>query len=77
MEPKNNNIVQNYDESVCFVPGVCFDKNGNRIGYGKGYYDKFLKDYNGTKIGITYKSCITDDIEVDKYDIKMDKVVSN
>ena len=42
-----------------------------------GYYDRFLSSYEGKKIGITYKECICDKIEFDKYDIKVDKVIYN
>lgn len=76
LEPENNNIVLNFENSICIVPGICFDKEKNRVGYGKGYYDRFLEDYKGIKIGITYKECICDKIDTDKYDIKMDKIIS-
>ena len=75
LEPESKNKVTDFENSICVIPGICFDKSGNRIGYGKGYYDRFLKDYNGLKIGLTYKECICDKIDTDKYDIKMDKVV--
>ena len=75
MEPTNNNIVTNFEKSICMVPGVTFDKKNYRIGYGKGYYDKFLKEYKGAKIGLTYKECICDKIDIEKHDIKVDKVI--
>ena len=77
LEPINNNLVEDFENSICIVPGVCFDKDGNRVGYGGGYYDKFLKRYKGRKIGIIYKECICDKISIDKYDIKVDKVICN
>ncbi len=77
LEPRNNNRVTNFEKSICIVPGICFDKKGDRIGYGKGYYDRFLSNYKGTKIGLTYKECICDNIDIDKYDINVDKVICN
>lgn len=77
LEPENKNVVTNFENSICIVPGACFDKERNRIGYGKGYYDKFLMNYEGTKIGLTYKECICDKIDTDKYDIKMDRIIVN
>jgi len=59
------------------IPGICFDKELNRIGFGKGYYDKV--NYNNSKrIGICFEEQICDEIiDVDKYDIKMNKVITN
>ena len=75
LEPKANQMVKDFNNSICIVPGIAFDKQNNRIGYGKGFYDRFLKDYKGIKIGLTYKECICDKIDVDENDVKMDKVI--
>lgn len=44
--------------SVCIVPGLSFDCSGYRVGYGKGYYDRFLSGYRGYTVGICYKPCV-------------------
>lgn len=75
LEPQNQNKVTSFEHSICIVPGICFDKENNRVGYGKGYYDRFLYNYKGTKIGIMYNECICDKIDIDKYDIKLDKII--
>ncbi len=75
MEPANNNIVSDFKNSICIVPGVAFDKENYRIGYGKGYYDRFLSTYNGPSIGLTYKECICDKIDIEEHDMKVDKVI--
>ena len=75
LEPKTNKIVKSFNNSICIIPGLAFDKQNNRIGYGRGFYDRFLKNYNGIKIGLTYKECICDKIDADENDIKMDKVI--
>ena len=77
LEPENKYIVTNFESSICLVPGITFDRDNNRVGYGKGYYDKFLKNYQGVKLGLTYKECICDKINVEKYDVKVDKVITN
>ena len=53
-----------------------FDKNGNRMGFGEGYYDRFLADFKGTKIGIGYKFQCENNIIADEYDIAMNYVIN-
>jgi 5-formyltetrahydrofolate cyclo-ligase len=47
-------------EVVC-VPGVAFDRNGVRLGRGRGHYDRALKNYNGTKVGVAYSAQIVNE----------------
>ena len=77
LEPVTNRLVKDFENSMCIVPGIAFDKNNNRLGYGRGYYDKFLKQYKECKIGIAYKQCICDNICVNQFDIKMDIVITS
>jgi 5-formyltetrahydrofolate cyclo-ligase len=66
-----------FKNSICVVPAICFDLNGFRIGYGKGFYDRFLKDYDGYSIGLCYKECLIDKIPNDEFDIKVQKVITD
>lgn len=75
LEPITNKLVTDFENSICIVPGVAFDKQNNRIGYGKGFYDRFLQNYNGIKIGLAYRECICEEIDNESTDIKMDKIV--
>lgn len=77
LEPTTNETVVDFANSICIIPGVAFDKENNRIGYGKGFYDRFLEKYDGTKIGLTYRECICDKIDNDINDIKMDIVITD
>ncbi len=43
---------------LCIVPGLAFDFQGYRLGYGKGYYDRFLGRFSGDTVGICYSSCV-------------------
>lgn len=64
---------------LSYVPGVAFDSCGGRIGYGGGYYDRFLKGLRADckKIGICYKFQIIDKVPMEKHDICIDKIISN
>lgn len=46
---------------LCLVPGICFDVYGYRIGYGKGYYDRFLANFTGVAMGLAYEACVCRD----------------
>jgi 5-formyltetrahydrofolate cyclo-ligase len=70
-------MVCEFNNSVCITPGICFDKYGYRIGYGKGFYDKFFYNHDVFKIGLCYQECLVDKIEVDDYDIAVDKIITD
>ena len=61
---------------IALIPGIAFSKNGDRLGFGKGYYDKFLSDFKGIKIGLCYDFQICDEIPVSSHDIKMDAIIT-
>ena len=76
LEPILNIKYENNLNSVIIVPGLLFDKDNNRLGYGGGYYDKFLKDKNIYKIGICFSEFLIDKIKVLEHDIKVDEVIT-
>lgn len=63
---------------LILVPGLCLDKKGGRIGFGKGYYDAFLKlNKKSFKIGCCPKECLMDSLPQDEWDIKVDMVITD
>lgn len=64
------------DVDLAFIPGVAFSKRGNRIGFGKGVYDKLLANFKGLKIGLAYEFQILNDLPMDAHDLKMDLIFS-
>lgn len=75
-EPMPINIVTDFSDSICFVPALRYDENNYRIGYGKGYYDRFLADYSGLSAGLCYTSFIGE-VPVDKLDRSVDIVITD
>ncbi len=76
--PEEENLVQNDLIDLIIVPGLSFDKEKNRLGYGGGYYDRFLSNVNCMKIGICYEEQIYEgDLPAEKTDIKMDLIVTD
>ncbi len=67
---------EDYD-GLCIVPGLCFDYQGFRIGFGKGYYDRFLQNFKGTTVGICYSKCVEKELPRGAYDKSVDIVVTD
>ena len=78
-EPDPNTAAKltDYSNSVCIVPGLCFDNSGYRLGYGKGYYDRFLNGYTGSTIGICYQNCINNRLITGRFDKNCSVVVTD
>ncbi len=58
------------------VPGLAFDRRGHRIGWGGGYYDRFLAQVQTIKIGLCYDELVLDCIPGEPHDVLMDMVVA-
>ena len=61
--------------TVCITPAVCYSEKGFRIGYGKGYYDRFFSQNKCIKIGLCYEELITE-FSPDKNDVAVDMIVT-
>lgn len=64
----------NFYNALCIVPGLSFDRNGHRLGYGKGYYDRFLEKFTIKTAGLCYNDLISDSLPADKYDIPVNYI---
>jgi len=62
---------------LIIVPGVAFDKQNNRLGRGKAYYDKLLSKTSALKVGVCFDFQMLDSVPVDQYDINMDWVITD
>lgn len=61
---------------VLLIPGRAFDDKGNRLGRGKGFFDKYLADFSGLKIGICFDFQVIEVIPLEPHDLPMDFVVT-
>lgn len=76
MEPTTGNLADPALIDFALIPGIAFDKNGNRIGRGKGYYDHLLPNLvNATTVGIGYNFQLVESIPVEPHDIPVKKVI--
>lgn len=69
-------LFEDFDKiDVILVPGVAFDADGNRLGRGKGYYDRILKQTNAYKVGVCFNFQFIEKVPTEEHDVKMNKVV--
>ncbi len=80
LEPSSNknNIIYKDNIDLIIIPGLCFDYHKNRLGFGKGFYDSYLKDYKGYIIGVCfYDTLLKDDyLPTNKLDIKVSEIIT-
>jgi 5-formyltetrahydrofolate cyclo-ligase len=79
LEPKKECMKKTSIDNIdlIIVPGVVFDKKGNRIGHGMGYIDNLLKDSNYRKhIGLSFELQLVDFIPKEKHDILVNKIIT-
>ncbi len=65
------------EKSICVVPALCFDRQGGRIGYGKGYYDRFISEFTGITVGICFEECVVEKINLDEHDKKVNYLITD
>lgn len=77
LEPTSNHLVQPEDIDLMIVPMMAFDHQFYRVGYGKGYYDRyFQRRFHGYKLGLAYSFQKVDDIDKNLYDIPLDEIIN-
>jgi 5-formyltetrahydrofolate cyclo-ligase len=61
---------------LVLVPGLAFDPQGRRLGFGGGYYDRFLGRVHATKVGLTYGCLLLAEVPEELHDVRVDLVVT-
>jgi len=78
-EPINKSKARYFSKDkidLMIVPGIVFDKQGYRIGFGKGYFDRYLSDFNHSKISLLAEFQIINQIPTNEYDISVDCLIT-
>ncbi|MDE6810811.1 MAG: 5-formyltetrahydrofolate cyclo-ligase [Muribaculaceae bacterium] len=75
-EPTGNNTVDVEEIELIIVPAVAYDRRGNRLGRGKGFYDRLLSSARATKIGVGYEFQLVDDLPAESHDVPVDYVIT-
>ena len=77
LEPIKSSLVSADKIELVIVPGIAFDKKGNRLGYGNGYYDVLLKKVLSTTIALAYDFQVINHVPSDKLDVPLDIIITD
>ncbi len=69
--------LSDFADSICIVPGLSFDPEGYRVGFGGGYYDRFLANYEGISAGLCYTSFVKWDLPREEHDVPVSILVTD
>jgi 5-formyltetrahydrofolate cyclo-ligase len=76
LEPEKIEPVDNRSIDLAIVPALAYNPLGYRLGYGKGHYDGFLKEFEGVSIGLALKEFIVPDLIPGEFDMPVDKILA-
>lgn len=69
-------LVEKENIDLLVVPGVVYSKKGYRIGFGGGYYDRYLADFKGRTISLAFHQQVTNHVPVESHDIPVAKIIT-
>lgn len=75
-EPQGSEVIDPEEIELVVVPAVAYDKRGNRLGRGKGFYDRLLQTTRATKIGVGYEFQLLDELPAEPHDVPMDVIIT-
>lgn len=76
-EPQGDEVCGMDRIEMVIVPAVAYDSHGNRVGRGKGYYDRLLGDTKALKVGVAYAFQLVDEIDSEPHDVRVDMVITD
>lgn len=76
LEPRDSQTVSAEDLDLLLIPGVGFDESGFRLGFGRGYFDRFLQSCKAFRMGLAYEAQLTPALPASTWDVPMDCIVT-
>ncbi len=76
-EPVDGKLVPPESLNGVVAAGISFDRQGYRLGRGKGYYDRYLQNFKGKKIGVCFASAMQNLLPAEDHDVKFDAVITD
>lgn len=79
LEPieEKTKVINHEQIDLLLVPGLAYTIEGFRLGFGGGYYDRYLKDYSGKTVSLAFQSQIIPQLKVENHDIPVEKIITN
>ncbi|WP_421379838.1 5-formyltetrahydrofolate cyclo-ligase [Bacillus salacetis] len=74
--PEESKLADTVDIDLVIVPGLAFMQNGFRLGFGGGYYDRFLENFRGKTLSLAFQEQLVEQVPVEHFDIPVAKIVS-
>ena len=74
--PQQSIAITPQDIDMLVVPGVAYSKEGYRIGFGGGYYDRYLTKFSGDTLSLAFDIQVVEDVEYDVFDIPVDQIIT-
>lgn len=75
-DPDESKLLTDLTQGLCLVPALCYDLEGFRLGYGKGYYDRYLSGFGGALVGLCYSDCIEKHLPHGRFDRPVETLVT-
>lgn len=75
-KPQETKEVSKTAVDLVLVPGLIFDAKGYRVGFGGGYYDRFLKDFPNQTVALIYSKQVTDELPIEPFDVPVQKIIT-
>jgi 5-formyltetrahydrofolate cyclo-ligase len=76
-EPSGSLFTDYASIDLAVIPGVAFDRSGNRLGRGKGYYDALLPHISAYKVGVCFSFQLVEDVPTEEFDVRVDEILTS